>query len=398
MRKEQVNINQVKMHQQIFNLETILSNANNEFSNLKSKINEFQIIFKSTKKIIKEKIVIIEKSLIERNNININDIKKQICQELQEIMNKYQNNHITKKIGKYKKELIKKNEELAILLNNLKYNELKNERDLLIQSIQEKNNILEAFKSFINSEKDFFMLYITKNINFIDDIYNVKIENIQKDKKYLKFINKNAIIKNNDHAKEIAEKEINDLKTHLKAKKQKLNDFIYEKGFKYEFQNIKKKEKYKLEMDLIEQYNYSSESDSIIDSDEEYNLKNSFNKSNFLNNKSINNNICTGHKNLEFSKKKQIISISLSNKETNDQERSLSSNSNNLYLINKLVKLKEQYNKLVNEKFELEKEKELKWKRNKEAKKILNKKLKYYYTSSSNSKKYNEENNNIIKY
>ena len=398
MRKEQVNINQVKMHQQIFNLETILSNANNEFSNLKSKINEFQIIFKSTKKIIKEKIVILEKSLIERNNININDIKKQICQELQEIMNKYQNNNNNKKIRKYKKELIKKNEELAILLNNLKYNELKNERDLLIQSIQEKNNILEAFKSFINSEKDFFMLYITKNINFIDDIYNVKIENIQKDKKYLKFINKNAIIKNNDHAKEIAEKEINDLKTHLKAKKQKLNDFIYEKGFKYEFQNIKKKEKYKLEMDLIEQYNYSSESDSIIDSDEEYNLKNSFNKSNFLNNKSINSNICTGHKNLEFSKKKQIISISLSNKETNDQERSLSSNSNNLYLINKLVKLKEQYNKLVNEKFELEKEKELKWKRNKEAKKILNKKLKYYYTSSSNSKKYNEENNNIIKY
>ena len=37
MRKEHVSINQVKMHQQIFNLETILSNANNEFSNLKSK-------------------------------------------------------------------------------------------------------------------------------------------------------------------------------------------------------------------------------------------------------------------------------------------------------------------------------------------------------------------------
>ena len=126
-------------------------------------------------------------------------------------------------------------------MNNLKYNELKNERSLLIQSIQEKNNILETIKSFINSEKDIFLLYITKSINFIDDIYNVKIKNIQKDKNYLKFINKNAIIKNNDHVKEIAEKEMNDLKTYLKSKKQKLNDFIYEKGFKYEFQNIKKK-------------------------------------------------------------------------------------------------------------------------------------------------------------
>lgn len=259
-------------------------------------------------------------------------------------------------------------------------------------------DVLETIKSFINLEKDVFLLYITKNINFIDDIYNVKIKNIQKDKNYRKFINKNAIIKNNDHVKEIAEKEMNDLKTHLKTKKQKLNDFIYEKGFKYEFQNIKKKEKYKLEMDLIEQYNYSSESDSIVDSEEEYKLKKLFNKNNFLNNKSINKNICTSHKNLKFSKKNQIISISLSNKETNDQEHTLSSNSNNLYLINKLVKLKEQYNKLTNEKFELEKEKELKWKRNKEAKKILNKKLKYYFTSSSNTKKYNDENNNIIKY
>ena len=398
MRNEHVNINQVKMHQQIFNLETILSNANNEFLSLKSKINEFQIIFKSTKKIIKEKIVIIEKSLLQRNNSYINDIKKQICQELEEIMNNYQNNHITKKIGIYKKELLEKNDELIILLNNLQYNVLKNERDLLIQSIQEKKEILEIFKSFIKSEKDLFFLYIPKCINFIDNIYSVKIENIQKDKKYLKFINKNVIIKNNNQIKEIAEKSINELKTHLQVEKQKLNDFIYEKGFKYEFQNIKKKEKYNAEIDLIEQYNYSSESDSIIDSDEEYNQNNPFDKINFSNNENINKNMCKCHKNLEFSKKNNKISMSISNKETNDQERSLSSNSYNFYLLNKLLKLKEQYNKLIKEKIELEKEKEFKWKRTKEAKKILNKKSKDYCTFSSNSKRYNDENNNIIKY
>ena len=46
--------------------------------------------------------------------------------------------------------------------------------------------------------------------------------------------------------------------------------------------------------------------------------------------------------------------MSLSDKETNDQE--ISSN-NNTNLINKLVILKEQYNKLINEKYDLENEK-----------------------------------------
>ena len=67
--------NKIKMHQQIFNLKNILSNANRELVTLNTKINEFQHLFKSTKQIIKEKIYLLEKSKTEKNNLYINEIK-----------------------------------------------------------------------------------------------------------------------------------------------------------------------------------------------------------------------------------------------------------------------------------------------------------------------------------
>ena len=398
MKNVNVDCSQIKIRQQIFNLKTIISNSTQEYSNLKSNINEFQNIFKSTKKIIKEKINLIEKSKTERNKSYINDIKKQICFDLKEIIKKYQyTNHITKKIQKYRKEIKEKNNKLKILLNQLKYNELKNEKDLLIQTIKEKNNILEFFKSFAKYEKDFLNFIVRKNINYLDNIYNIKIDSIQKDKNYKKIINQKDIKK--QKLVKTSEKKINDLKIHLKNNEKKFNDYIYKNGFKYEFQNIKCKEKYNFEISLIEKYNDSSESDSNIDSNDEHNVdvNNSLYKNEIFNIKNINKNIFKSQKNSEKSTKYQINSITLSNKETNDQERSLSSNSNNLYLINKLVKLKEKYNKLINEKFEIENEIILKKKDIKDAKTIFNNKLKNNSTTSNDSKKYNDENI-IIKY
>ena len=131
---------QIKMHQQIFNLKNILSNANRESETLNIKVNEFQNLFKSTKKIIKEKIYLLEKSKTEKNSSYINEMKNEVCLDLKEIINKIQNNNkqIHKKKEKYKKEISQKNKQLKLLINQLKYNEIIHAKDLLYQTIQEK--------------------------------------------------------------------------------------------------------------------------------------------------------------------------------------------------------------------------------------------------------------------
>ena len=63
---------QIKKHQQIFELKEILSNSIKESLSIKTKLIELNNIFKKTKKIIKEKISLIEKSKTEINDININ--------------------------------------------------------------------------------------------------------------------------------------------------------------------------------------------------------------------------------------------------------------------------------------------------------------------------------------
>ena len=70
---------QIKKHQQIFELKEILSNSIKESLSIKTKLIELNNIFKKTKKIIKEKISLIERSKTEINDININEIKNQIC-------------------------------------------------------------------------------------------------------------------------------------------------------------------------------------------------------------------------------------------------------------------------------------------------------------------------------
>ena len=69
--------------------------------------------------------------------------------------------------------------------------------------------------------------------------------------------------------------------------------------------------------------------------------------------------------------KNKKISISSSNKDTNDQDRDINNN-NNINLVNKLAKLKEKYNKLSSEKFELENKKKLKEKKINEIIKTIN--------------------------
>jgi len=360
---------QIKKHQQIFELKEILSNSIKESLSIKTKLIELNNIFKKTKKIIKEKISLIEKSKSEINDININEIKNQICIELKEIIRKYQNNiSINNKKEEYKKKIEEKNAQLKILLNKLKYNDLKNEKDLLIQEIQQKKNICENFDLFIKYEKDIFYLLHPKNINYLEDLYFVNI-NLQKDKKYKDLINnKKEYIKGNKKFYENRAKEVLfNLKNDLKNEKEELNKYIYEKGFNYKFQNNKNKEKYYFEIDLIEKENYSSDSDSNIDSDYD-NQKSFFKDESSIKKGNIQEQTSNNLKNYLKNKK---ISISSSNKDTNDQDRDINNN-NNINLVNKLAKLKEKYNKLSSEKFELENKKKLKEKKINEILKMIN--------------------------
>ena len=156
----------------------------------------------------------------------------------------------------------------------------------------------------------------------------------------------------------------------LDAKTQEKKIFIKEKGFKSDFIINKNKEKYHVDINLIEHIDDSSESDSNVDSDCA-DIENTNSEDDNLNLKMINDGQM-----LKNSKNK--ISISLSNKETNDQEKEISSN--NIYLLNKLIKLKEHYNQLIEEKYQLTQEKEIKLKKIKEAKRRINKKNEYIET------------------
>ena len=386
------------MRQQIFNLKEILSNANEESLKLKSDINEFQTFFKLTKKIIKEKINLIEKSKVEKNNSFVNDLKKDICNELNKIINKYKNTksiYINKKKEKILKEIKEKNNEIRKILTKIKYNELKNEKDILIQNIQEKNNICRFFNSSLEYDNNIAYLFQPKSINYLDSLYEIKLDNFHKNKEYQQTINnrKKYIMNNQKNFLEVAEEGMNDLKEVCEKRKKEINNFILEKGFNCEFKNNKYKERYHLEIDLIEKYNNSSDSDSNTDSDYENNIE----KSDILKNKNIKNNLFNQEKYCKY-QKIQKSTMSLSDKETNDQE--ISSN-NNTNLINKLVILKEQYNKLINEKYDLENEKIFKEKKINEIRiKLNNMRNKRnnicMISQKTNGFEYQNNNNNYI--
>ena len=90
---------------------------------------------------------------------------------------------------------------------------------------------------------------------------------------------------------------------------------------------------------------------------------------------------------------KNKISISLSYKETNDQEKEISNK--NVYLLHKLIKLKEYYNKLIEEKYQLAQEKELKEKKIAELTRRINKNNEYIeaWIKTLNIVDYNHYNN-----
>ena len=385
---------EIKKNQQISGLKAIFSNSNLETSNIKSKIIELRNICDKFKKIIKEKIYLLENSQKEIVNLSKEEIKNQIIINIKEIISKYKNDNI--KINQKKeiltKELKSKNKVLKLLINKLKYNELKEEKDLLIQLIQEKRGIYKSIESYIDYENNIYNILEPKNLNFFDNLYEIKIKNFQNDKKFKKIINKNKrhTKENQKLLIERAEDVIYELKDNKKSIKKSINKFINENGFIFKYENIKKKEKYNIKIDLMENINDSSESDSEEEESDALNIK-EINKMTKILHKKINNFKTPG------------ISPSSSNKDTNDQEHEIIANNPNLIKI--LVELKEKYNKLISEKYDLDTQKIKKQKRNKEIKikiKEIKKisvfserKLKTYLSKNNNSY---SNSNSIMKY
>ncbi len=331
-----------KRHSQIFNLKGILNNVNNESHMLMTKITELQKIFKNTKKIINELAKIKNN---DTNNKNEEQLKQQICLKLNNIIKKYkEGNTITSVISKkeeYRKKIKEKTNNLRLILKKYQYKQLQNEKDLLIQTITEKKNICDNFKKQIEYEKDLINIFQPKNVTFFDNLYDLNNEllkfnvNNTKKKEILELQN-NATT----NLKEKGIKYLNELKERKQKYYSKLNKYIKEKGFNCDFINKRYKEKYDIEIELINEYDYSSDSEYDSDEEESKSKKNI----NFPDIKMINEN---------KRKNKKNAFMSLSEKETcdHDKEKDLKNN-DNLFLTNRLVELKEKYNKLMNERFE----------------------------------------------
>ena len=350
-----------KKQSQIFNLKNILNNVNNESYLLISKITELQKIFKSTKKIINEQINQLAKKKNNQNdNINEAQIKQQICDKLNIIINKYKAGKtitsVNNKNQEYKKKVIEKTKQLDIILKKLKYKKLQKEKDILIQTIKEKNNICGDFKKQIEYEKDLGSIFQPKNLIFFDNLYYVKNKYLTmhlkkaKRKKINDLLNKTSI-----NLEEKGMSSVFNLKEEKKNYMKKFNEYINVKGFNFAFENKRYKERYNINIELLSNYEYSSDSDYEIDEEESNNNifflnqinGNNFNNINILNNNNkINNAIKTN---------KKKVSLSSSEKDTNDQEKEKETkNNDNIFLINKLVELKEKYNKLMNERYDLD--------------------------------------------
>ena len=351
-----------KKQSQIFNLKTILNNVKNESYLLMSKITELQKIFKTTKKIINEKINELAKN--KNNKLNGNEIeaelKHQICDKLNIIINRYKEGKaitsINNKKHENKRKIIEKTKQLNLILKKLKYEKLQNEKDLLIQTIKEKNSICDDFKKQIEYEKDLGRIFQPRNLIFFDNLFFVKNKYLKmhleksKRKKINELLNHSSI-----NLEEKGILSVNKLKEEKRNYIKKYNEYISDKGFNYKFENKKHKERYNIEIELLNNYECSSDSDYDIDEEE------TNNKITFLNNyiyennvDNVNNiNILNNNNNGIKKNKKRKVSLSSSEKDTNDQEKEIKNN-DNIILVNKLVELKEKYNRLINEKYDLD--------------------------------------------
>ena len=363
---------QIKKRQQIFNLKTLLFTENTTSKKLKSKITELKSIFKLIKKIIKEKINQIE---LNKNDRTQSELKKQVCNEINKIIILYndKNNFLICDKNKERKIIREKINQMKLSLKEMKYYELKDIKDLIVQIIQEKKDSYAQILSHLKDQKDIFFLFQQKYFYYYNNLYDFKMISFEGDKKLEEKISKlkTKFNHNKKFLKKEGEKVLIKLEDELENEKLIFNKYIEDKGFHFKFNNNHYKEQYDIEIEVINKINYSSDSSSSSDNSENDNSiliddflfmnnnnnskKNSLEKNNSKDKKiKIENKRNKKHsypsndgKNSLFNEKsRKSRNITLTDDEENKNAK--------VNLINKLVEIKEKYNKLINEKYELE--------------------------------------------
>ena len=360
---------QIKKRQQIFNLKTLLFTENTTSKKLTSKITELKSIFKLIKKIIKEKI---NQIVLNKNDRTQNEFKKQVCNEINKIIILYndKNNLLISNKNKERKIIREKINQMKLSLKEMKYYELKDIKDLIVQIIQEKKDSYTQILSHLKDQKDIFFLFQQKYFYHFNNLYDFKIINFEDDKKYEEKMSKlkTKFNHNKKFLKKEGEKVIVKLEDELENEKLIFNKYIEDKGFHFKFNNNHYKEEYDIEIEIINKTNYSSDSSSGSDSSENDNSiliddflfmnnnskKNSLEKNNSKDRKikienkrnKKNSYPSDGKSSLFNEKKRKSRNITLTDDEENKNAK--------INLINNLVEIKEKYNKLINEKYELE--------------------------------------------
>ena len=334
---------QIKKRQEIFNLTFILFTEHTVSKKIKSKISELKSIFKLTKKILKERINQID---LTNNETTKNEIKKQICTEIKNLIVVYNNKNrdLTETKLKEKKNIREKMKILKIELKNAKYYDLKDDKDIIIQIIQEKKNLYKQLLMHIEYQKDIFFLFQQKYFYYFDNFYNKYFE--RKKKKIKKQGEQSLIL----------------MKQELKNDKINIDKYIVDKGFIFNFENNQFKEKYEIEIEIVDKYDYSSDSsddsnNNFEKDDINFSNNSSFGKNDFLNGDKI---LIDEKNNYKNDKKKNLKKVHFLDNSKNIEGNKLKNfiysdkKQDKTNLINKLVEIKEKYNQLINEKYELE--------------------------------------------
>lgn len=384
-----VSQNKFKKKSQIFKLKTILNDVNNESNLLNSKIIELQKILKFLKKIMNERRNELSKTKKNKKDLNEDQIKQQICNKLSNFIKTFNEGIINTSFSntnkEYKKIIKEKTKNLNIVLKTYKYKKLKKVKDLLIQEIKEKKNICYSIEGQIDYEKDLSSIYHPKNFNFFDNLYNTQYKYLNIDNKLTNkeiFLNQNRI-----QLKQLGIKSINYLKQKKNNYMKKINNYRYDNGFDFMFINKRYKEKYDIEFELINESDYSSDSESDDSDEEESDIKNyliKINKNKDNNKIYINDNIyIKNYINKDIKNKPLYFPSIVKDISTPERINNKNLKNNKVILVNKLVEIKEKYNKLMNERYELE------YKKNKIKNKIENIKdtikMNTYYSYRSNN-------------
>ena len=366
---------QIKKRQQIYNLKRLLFTENVTSKKLRSKISELKTIFKLIKKIIKEKINLIETN---KSDKICAEIKQQICNDIKDIILIYnnKNNIIINNENKEKKIIREKLNQMKLVLKDTQYYELKDKKDLFVQIIQEKKDLYTQISNNLRDQKDIFFLFQQKYFYHFNNIYEIKMINFEGDKKYDEEILKlkNKYNHSKKYLKKAGEKAITKLKDELGTETILFDKYIKDNGFHFQFNNNHYKENYDIEIEVINKSVNSSDSSSTNSDDNNEDKNSSLLINDFLN---MNNN---DRYNLEKrnskdrkvkSDQKQKKKNSYPSNGTNRNPKNFKEDKNDknyktfdtednrdfdnkVNLLNKLVEIKEKYNELINEKFELD--------------------------------------------